>query len=168
MDIDTSLLRFQSQKPPVFVVRDVRAPCPLPACVACRRGKRLKKLAAMLGNPVVQQAAAAFRWQSLLANGAQVLSNITAFVVLTMLLRAQVRRLSGGKANVQHIYGNNPTSPNGAGRNCCIHAPVWAYYDGYLHVCAPVCPPPVCVPTTACTACTASSGSRVSPYMLAV
>ncbi|EFJ49262.1 phosphate acetyltransferase [Volvox carteri f. nagariensis] len=56
-----------------------------------RRGKRFKKLAAMLGSPLVQRAARDFRWQALLANVAQVVSNLISFVLLTLLLHTQIK-----------------------------------------------------------------------------
>ncbi|GLI64870.1 hypothetical protein VaNZ11_008256 [Volvox africanus] len=56
-----------------------------------RRGKRFKKLAAMLGSPLVQRAAQDFRWQALLANVAQVVSNLISFVLLTLLLHTQIK-----------------------------------------------------------------------------
>ncbi len=62
-------------------------PCTLPGG---RRGKRFKKLASILGSASVQRAARDFHWQALLANVAQVLSNLVSFILLTLLLHAQV------------------------------------------------------------------------------
>ncbi|GFR41359.1 hypothetical protein Agub_g2042 [Astrephomene gubernaculifera] len=54
-----------------------------------RRGKRYRKLLKVLESPVVQRAAHDFQWQALLANVAQLLTNLTAFVLLTVLLKQQ-------------------------------------------------------------------------------
>ncbi|KAG2494212.1 hypothetical protein HYH03_007568 [Edaphochlamys debaryana] len=72
-----------------------------------RRGKRFKKLSAMLGSASVQRAARDFRWQALLANVAQVVSNLISFIMLTLLLHAQVQsvdRLSYTAVGVRYAH----------------------------------------------------------------
>lgn len=72
-----------------------------------RRGKRFKKLAAILGSATVQRAALNFRWQALLANVMQLLSNLVSFVVLTLLLRAQISAVEDLRAagrGIVHVH----------------------------------------------------------------
>ncbi len=56
-----------------------------------RRGKRYRKLLKVLSSPSVQRAATDFQWQALLANVTQLLTNLVAFVLLTVLLHREVR-----------------------------------------------------------------------------
>ncbi len=60
-----------------------------------RRGKRYRKLLKVLTLPSVQRAATNFQWQALLANVAQLLANLVAFVLLTVLLRHEVENING-------------------------------------------------------------------------
>ncbi|GIL43455.1 hypothetical protein Vafri_932 [Volvox africanus] len=58
-----------------------------------RRGKRYRKLLKVLESPVVQRAARDFQWQALLANVAQLVTNLLAFILLTVLLQRQARQV---------------------------------------------------------------------------
>ncbi|GIL99026.1 hypothetical protein Vretimale_4267, partial [Volvox reticuliferus] len=58
-----------------------------------RRGKRYRKLLKVLESPAVQRAARDFQWQALLANVAQLVTNLLAFILLTVLLHRQARQV---------------------------------------------------------------------------